>query len=123
MKLFRFWLESLGVGILAACLLPLYFYQKNYPQLPGQDIIFIVGAFALIHALVWLILRFIFRNSDRTCLAAYTLWGAFWFSRPVLSFIRHSCAWTQALYDLIHPYCYAVVISSWEFNWPSYWVR
>ena len=110
MKLFRFWLESLGVGILAACLLPLDFYQKNYPQLPGQDIIFIVGAFALIHALVWLILRFIFRNSDRTCLAAYTLWGAFWFSRPVLSFIRHSCAWTQALYDLIRPYRYAVVL-------------
>ena len=110
MKLFRFWLESLGVGILAACLLPLDFYQKNYPQIPGQDIIFIVGAFALIHALVWLILRFIFRNSDRTCLAAYTLWGAFWFSRPVLSFIRHSCAWTQALYDLIRPYRYAVVL-------------
>ena len=110
MKLFRFWIESLGVGILAACLVPLYFYQKNYPQIPGQDIIFIVGAFALIHALVWLILRFIFRNSDRTCLAAYTLWGAFWFSRPVLSFIRHSCAWTQALYDLIYPYRYAVVL-------------
>ena len=110
MKLFRFWLESLGVGILAACLVPLDFYQKNYPQIPGQDIIFIVGAFALIHALVWLILRFIFRNSDRTCLAAYTLWGAFWFSRPVLSFIRHSCAWTQALYDLIYPYRYAVVL-------------
>ena len=110
MKFIRFWLESLGVGILAACLVPLDFYQKNYPQLPGQDIILIVGAFALIHALVWLILRVIFRNSDRTCLAAYTLWGAFWFSRPVLSFIRHSCAWTQALYDLIRPYRYAVVL-------------
>ena len=110
MKFFRFWIESLGVGILAACLLPLDFYQKNYPQIPGQDIIFIVGAFALIHALVWLILRLIFRNSDRTCLAAYTLWGAFWFSRPVLSFIRHSCAWTQALYDLIRHYRYAVVL-------------
>ena len=110
MKIFRFWIESLGVGILAACLLPLDFYQKNYPQIPGQDITLIVGAFALIHALVWLILRFIFRNSDRTCLAAYTLWGAFWFSRPVLSFIRHSCAWTQALYELIYPYRYAVVL-------------
>ncbi|MCQ2956130.1 MAG: LTA synthase family protein [Opitutales bacterium] len=110
MKFLRFWLESLGVGILAACLVPLNFYQKNYPQILGQDIAIVVGAFALIHALVWLILRLIFRNSDRACLVAYTLWGAFWFSRPVLSFIRHSCTWTQALYDLIHDYRYAVVL-------------
>ena len=109
MKFVRFWLESLGVGILAACLLPLYFYQKNYPQIPGLDTVIIIGVFALIHALVWLILRFIFRNSDRACLVAYTLWGSFWFSRPVLSFIRHSCTWTQALYDLICPYRYTVV--------------
>ncbi|MCQ2955868.1 MAG: hypothetical protein MJ218_01590, partial [Opitutales bacterium] len=110
MKFIRFWLESLGVGILAACLVPLDFYQKNYPQIPGQDTAIIIGIFALIHALVWLILRLIFRNSDRACLAAYTLWGAFWFSRPVLSFIRHSCTWTQALYDLIHDYRYTVVL-------------
>ena len=29
MKFVRFWLESLGVGILAACLTPLDLYQKT----------------------------------------------------------------------------------------------
>lgn len=110
MKLIKGLIGSLGVGILAGCLFPLYFYQKNYPQIVGQDIAIIIGVFAIIHILVWTILGFIFRDRDRTCLVAYTFWGTFWFSRPILSFIRCSCAWTQALYDLVFTYRYAVVL-------------